>query len=180
MNSFFKFPTKHSPNLRENMKAKVKITIMFCLLSSCVHSGSLGGILLLCGTDRQNADCFVNHLFDPSPSGLRLLEQRVECVPSANAWGCSGFSFFILFILFVPFLRLSVNASAKTSNTQNLSCYIRLNHEHTQQDSNYSCKDQLCTQRFKLGHTITKDSHAHNTCYLCKFNLNKKYLNALT
>ena len=59
-------------------------------------------------------------------------------------------------------------------------CYTRLIHEHTQQDSNYLCTDQLCTQRFKLWHTITRDSHARNTCYLCKFKLNKKYLNALT
>ncbi|KAG5631844.1 hypothetical protein H5410_003561 [Solanum commersonii] len=61
-----------------------------------------------------------------------------------------------------------------------LNCYTRLNHECTQQDSIHLCKDQLCTQRFQLRYTITKDSHARNTCYLCKFKLNKKYLNALT
>ncbi|KAG5631702.1 hypothetical protein H5410_003419 [Solanum commersonii] len=59
-------------------------------------------------------------------------------------------------------------------------CYTRLNLECTQPDSTYLFKDQLCTQRFKLWHTITKDSRARNTCYLCKFKLNKKYLNALT
>ncbi|WMV26767.1 hypothetical protein MTR67_020152 [Solanum verrucosum] len=44
--------------------------------SSC--SVSLGDIVLLRGTIRRYADCFFHHLFYPSPSGLRVLEQRTK------------------------------------------------------------------------------------------------------
>uniref|UniRef100_M1DEW7 Gag-pol polyprotein n=1 Tax=Solanum tuberosum TaxID=4113 RepID=M1DEW7_SOLTU len=54
--------------------------------SSC--SMSLGDIVLLRGSIQWNADCFFHRLFDPAPSGLRVLEQSAECVPSVNCQMC--------------------------------------------------------------------------------------------
>ncbi|KAG5590072.1 hypothetical protein H5410_040586, partial [Solanum commersonii] len=63
--------------------------IVICALpSASMRSASLVGILLLCGTDWQSADCSFHRLFYPSPLGLRALEQRAECVPSANRQAC--------------------------------------------------------------------------------------------
>ncbi|KAG5576929.1 hypothetical protein H5410_057063 [Solanum commersonii] len=47
-------------------------------LSAPSCSGPLGGTVLLRETIRQSADCSFHRLFDPSPLGLRVLEQRVE------------------------------------------------------------------------------------------------------
>ncbi|KAG5572108.1 hypothetical protein H5410_061874 [Solanum commersonii] len=83
-----------------------------CFPSASSCSGPLGGIVLLCGTIWQSADCSFHRLFDPLPSGLHILEQRAESVLSANrqsSWQCSWFSFFVLLSIFVPFLRLSVH-----------------------------------------------------------------------
>ncbi|KAG5600562.1 hypothetical protein H5410_031932 [Solanum commersonii] len=129
------------------MKTKVKITILLqkivladrsfitvCALpSTYVRSGSLGGILLLRETDRRNVECSFDCLFDPSLSGLYVLEQRAECVPLANRQSCL--------------------------------CYTRLNREHTQQDSNYSCKDPTVYLKIQVLTHHSKDSHARNTCY---------------
>uniref|UniRef100_M1DXL4 Uncharacterized protein n=1 Tax=Solanum tuberosum TaxID=4113 RepID=M1DXL4_SOLTU len=59
--------------------------IAFCALpSACLCPGSLGGISLLRGTVRRHTGCSFRRLFDPLPSGLRVLEQRAEYVPSAT------------------------------------------------------------------------------------------------
>ena len=103
--------------------------IAFCALpSACLCSGPLGGIALLGETVRRSADCSFHRLFDPSPSGLRVLEQRAECVPSANRQVCLAMLRLQLLRSFQPFcsfLRLSVHASTKTSNTWNLRVFIR-------------------------------------------------------
>ncbi|KAG5585756.1 hypothetical protein H5410_046190, partial [Solanum commersonii] len=52
------------------------------LSSTCLCSGPLGGITSLRGTIRRSADCSFHRLFDPLPSRLCLLKQRVECFPS--------------------------------------------------------------------------------------------------
>uniref|UniRef100_M1DPJ1 Uncharacterized protein n=1 Tax=Solanum tuberosum TaxID=4113 RepID=M1DPJ1_SOLTU len=49
-----------------------------CLPSTPSRSGPLGGIVLLRGTIRRSADCSFHRLFDPSLSGLRVLEQMAE------------------------------------------------------------------------------------------------------
>ncbi|WMV49706.1 hypothetical protein MTR67_043091, partial [Solanum verrucosum] len=69
---------------------------------------------------RRNTDCSFHCLFYPAPSRLRQLEQRVECVPSANHQACLAMCKLQLLRSFQPFcsfLRLSVHASTKTSNT---------------------------------------------------------------
>ncbi|KAG5606382.1 hypothetical protein H5410_027874 [Solanum commersonii] len=81
---------------------------------------SLGDIVLLHEIIRPNADCSFHHLFDPAPSGLRVLEQRTECVPSANhqvGLAMPRLQLLRSFQPFCSFLRLSVHASTKTSNT---------------------------------------------------------------
>ncbi|KAG5590491.1 hypothetical protein H5410_041005 [Solanum commersonii] len=71
----------------------------------------------------QNVGGSFHRLFDPAPSRLRVLEQRVECVPTANRQACLAMRRLQLLRSFQPFcsfLRLSVHASTKTSNTLNL------------------------------------------------------------
>uniref|UniRef100_M1DY04 Mutator-like transposase n=1 Tax=Solanum tuberosum TaxID=4113 RepID=M1DY04_SOLTU len=71
-------------------------------------------------TIRRSADCSFHRLFYPSPSGLRVLEQRTECIPSAKRQVCLAIRKLPLlhsFQAFCSFLRLSVHASTKTSNT---------------------------------------------------------------
>ncbi|KAG5619786.1 hypothetical protein H5410_005004 [Solanum commersonii] len=69
------------------------------------RSGPLGGIVLLHGIIQRSADCSFHSLFDPFPSRLRILEQRAEFVHLATRQ------------VFCSFLRLSIHASAKISNT---------------------------------------------------------------
>ncbi|KAG5606203.1 hypothetical protein H5410_027695 [Solanum commersonii] len=85
--------------------------------SSC--SMSLGDLVLLCGIIRRNTDCSFHRLFDPAPSRLRVLEQRAECIPSANRQACLVMRRLQLLCSFQPFcsfLHLSVSASTKMSN----------------------------------------------------------------
>ncbi|KAG5590972.1 hypothetical protein H5410_041486 [Solanum commersonii] len=66
--------------------------------------------------------------FDPLPSRLRVLEQRVVHVNSATRQVGLGDSHTFISCFFSPFcsiLRLSVHASSKTSNTLNLTILIR-------------------------------------------------------
>ncbi|KAG5605790.1 hypothetical protein H5410_027282 [Solanum commersonii] len=56
----------------------------FMLAFSIFTFWALGGIVLLRGTIRRSTDCSFHRLFDPLPSGLSILEQRVESVLSAN------------------------------------------------------------------------------------------------
>uniref|UniRef100_M1DZ23 Uncharacterized protein n=2 Tax=Solanum TaxID=4107 RepID=M1DZ23_SOLTU len=96
----------------------VQVTHHYSTASS--HSGPLGGIVLLRGIIRQSADCSFHRLFYPLPSGLRILEQRPESVLSANRQRCLAMLRLQLLRSFQPFcsfLRLSVHASTKTSNT---------------------------------------------------------------
>ncbi|KAG5615715.1 hypothetical protein H5410_015539 [Solanum commersonii] len=78
-------------------------------------------------------------------------------------WLSPGLLFFVLSTHFVPFCKLAsllcssihvpgnqVNSSSAVQRGCIKQCYTRLNHECTQQDSTYLCKDQLCTQRFKF------------------------------
>uniref|UniRef100_M1DD12 Zinc knuckle family protein n=1 Tax=Solanum tuberosum TaxID=4113 RepID=M1DD12_SOLTU len=84
------------------------------------RSGPLGGIVLLCKTIRRRANCSFHRLFYPLPSGLRILEQRAESVLSANRQRFLAMLMLQLLRSFQPlcsFLRLSVHASTKTSNT---------------------------------------------------------------
>uniref|UniRef100_M1DV73 Uncharacterized protein n=1 Tax=Solanum tuberosum TaxID=4113 RepID=M1DV73_SOLTU len=63
--------------------------IAFCALPSvCLCPGSLGGISMLHETVQRHIDCSFHHFFDPLPSGLRVLEQRAEYVPSATHQVC--------------------------------------------------------------------------------------------
>uniref|UniRef100_M1E0B1 Uncharacterized protein n=1 Tax=Solanum tuberosum TaxID=4113 RepID=M1E0B1_SOLTU len=83
-------------------------------------SVSLGDIVLLRETIRRNADCSFHRLFYLAPSRLSALEQRAECVPSANFQACLAMLRLQLLRSFQPFcsiLPLSVHASTKTSNT---------------------------------------------------------------
>ncbi|KAG5630793.1 hypothetical protein H5410_002510 [Solanum commersonii] len=67
-----------------------------------------------------SADCSFHHLFDPLPSRLHILEQRAESVLLAICQVCSAEIKLQLLCSFQPFcsfLRLSVHAFAKTSNT---------------------------------------------------------------
>uniref|UniRef100_M1DKW1 Late blight resistance protein n=1 Tax=Solanum tuberosum TaxID=4113 RepID=M1DKW1_SOLTU len=76
--------------------------------------------VLLRGTIRRSNDCSFHHRFDPLPSGLCILEQRAESVLSANRQRCLAVLRLQLLRSFQPlyfFLRLSVHASTKTSNT---------------------------------------------------------------
>ncbi|WMV25110.1 hypothetical protein MTR67_018495, partial [Solanum verrucosum] len=62
------------------------------------------------------------------PSGLRILEQRAECFPSAfrqESLEKLRFQLLRSFQPFCSFLRLSVHASTKTSNTLNRIVFIR-------------------------------------------------------
>ncbi|KAG5585135.1 hypothetical protein H5410_045569, partial [Solanum commersonii] len=97
MNSFsLQVSQKPSPNLRENNKAKT-------LENSA--SGSLGEHL--CILDHWAVCfCFTELI------RLRVLEQRVECVPSANRQACLAMlrlKLFRSFQHFCSFLRLSVH-----------------------------------------------------------------------
>ncbi|KAG5610550.1 hypothetical protein H5410_021831 [Solanum commersonii] len=75
---------------------------------------------------------------------------------SIASWNCSAAC---RLLLFIADLILSFRAQ-HTGTKQNSSsivqkryleqCYTKLNHEGTQQESIYLCKDQMCTQRFKL------------------------------
>ncbi|WMV46676.1 hypothetical protein MTR67_040061 [Solanum verrucosum] len=81
---------------------------------------SLGDIVLLCETIQRSTDCSFHRLFYPALSGLRVLEQRAECVPLANHQVFLAMLRLQLLRSFQPFysfLRLSVYASTKTSNT---------------------------------------------------------------
>ncbi|KAG5606140.1 hypothetical protein H5410_027632 [Solanum commersonii] len=63
-------------------------------------------------------DCSFHRLFYPAPSMLRVLEQRMECIPLANHKACLAMrrlQFLHSFQPFCSFLRLSVHASTKTS-----------------------------------------------------------------
>ncbi|KAG5571499.1 hypothetical protein H5410_061265 [Solanum commersonii] len=84
------------------------------------HYGPLGGIVLHHETIRRSANCSFHCHFDPLPSRLCILEQRVEFVLSANRQRCLVMLKLQLLRFFQPFssfLRLSVHASTKTSNT---------------------------------------------------------------
>uniref|UniRef100_M1DS93 Uncharacterized protein n=1 Tax=Solanum tuberosum TaxID=4113 RepID=M1DS93_SOLTU len=77
-------------------------------------------VVQLCGTIQRRADCSFHRLFDPLPSGLHILERRVESVPSATRQVCLAMLRLQPLRFFQPFyffLRLSVHASTKTSNT---------------------------------------------------------------
>ncbi|KAG5600220.1 hypothetical protein H5410_031590 [Solanum commersonii] len=81
---------------------------------------TIGRYISALQNDRRSVDCSFHRLFDPSLSGLRVLEQRVECVPSANRQACLAMLRLQLlrsFQTFCSFLHLSVHASTKTSNT---------------------------------------------------------------
>ncbi|KAG5576950.1 hypothetical protein H5410_057084 [Solanum commersonii] len=96
------------------------LIVVSCLPSTSSHSGPLGGIVLLRGSIQQSTDYSFHHLFYPFPSELRILEQRAECVPSANRQVCLAMPRLQLLRSFQPFcsfLRLSVHASTKTLNT---------------------------------------------------------------
>uniref|UniRef100_M1DPQ5 Integrase n=1 Tax=Solanum tuberosum TaxID=4113 RepID=M1DPQ5_SOLTU len=56
----------------------VYIITVSCLPSAPSRSGPLGGIVLLRGTIRRSVDCSFHRLFYPSPSGLRVLEERAD------------------------------------------------------------------------------------------------------
>ncbi|KAG5612217.1 hypothetical protein H5410_023498 [Solanum commersonii] len=156
--------------------------VVLCLPSASSRSGPLGGIILFRRTIWGSTNYFFHCLFYPSPSGLCVLKQRAECIPSVNRQACLAMIMIQLLRSVHPFCSFLclTNLSSAIQKRCLKQCYTRLNHECTQQDLIYLCKDQLCTQGFKLWHTITKDFHARNTCYLCKFKLNKKYLNART
>uniref|UniRef100_M1DT95 Uncharacterized protein n=1 Tax=Solanum tuberosum TaxID=4113 RepID=M1DT95_SOLTU len=99
-------------------RSNTPVTTRGC--SRVVTSVSLGDIVLLRGIIRRNADVSFHRLFDPSPSGLRVLEQREKCVPLANRQVFLAMLRLQLLRSFQPFwsfLRLSVHASTKTSNT---------------------------------------------------------------
>uniref|UniRef100_M1D912 Uncharacterized protein n=1 Tax=Solanum tuberosum TaxID=4113 RepID=M1D912_SOLTU len=56
----------------------VYLIAVSCLPSAPSRSGPLGDIVLFHETIRCSADCTFHRLFYPSPSGLRVLEQRAE------------------------------------------------------------------------------------------------------
>ncbi|KAG5610223.1 hypothetical protein H5410_021504 [Solanum commersonii] len=68
----------------------------------------------------RSADCSFHLLFDHLPSVLCILEQRVESILTANRQRFLAMLMLPLLRSFQPscsFLRLSVHASTKTSNT---------------------------------------------------------------
>ncbi|WMV24716.1 hypothetical protein MTR67_018101, partial [Solanum verrucosum] len=85
-----------------------------CYPSTSSCSVSLGNIVLLHETIRRCTDCSFHRLFDPAPLGIRVLEQRAKCVPSANHQVCLAMLRFQLLRSFCSFLRLSAHASTKT------------------------------------------------------------------
>uniref|UniRef100_M1DCR0 Uncharacterized protein n=1 Tax=Solanum tuberosum TaxID=4113 RepID=M1DCR0_SOLTU len=75
---------------------------------------------LLATTIRRSADYSFHRLFDPLPSGLRILEQKAESVLSVNRQRFLAMLMLQVLRSFQPFrcfLRLSVHASTKASNT---------------------------------------------------------------
>ncbi|KAG5590286.1 hypothetical protein H5410_040800 [Solanum commersonii] len=93
--------------------------IAICVFpSASVHSESLGGILLLRRIDQQNADCSFHRLIDPSPSGLRVLEQRAECIPSANRQACLVILRLQLLHYFQPFCSFCLLSDVSNSVEQ--------------------------------------------------------------
>ncbi|KAG5595519.1 hypothetical protein H5410_036751 [Solanum commersonii] len=74
------------------------------------HSGKLGGIVLHRGTIWRSADCSFYRLFDPLPSGIHILEQRVESFLLMNRQRFLAMLMLQLLRSFQPFcsfLRLS-------------------------------------------------------------------------
>ncbi|KAG5590447.1 hypothetical protein H5410_040961, partial [Solanum commersonii] len=106
--------------------------------SSC--SVSLGNIVLLCRIIRRNVDCSFHRLFDPAPSGLCILEQRVESLQQISkcAWRCSGFSLFIFFGLFL--FKKDVSNSATQDSIMNAHNKTEITHAKI----NYVLKDSSC------------------------------------
>ncbi|KAG5605928.1 hypothetical protein H5410_027420 [Solanum commersonii] len=80
---------------------------------------------------------------------LRILKQRAESILSANRQRFLTMLMLQLLCSFGSFLRIT-NLSLTVQKWCLKQCSTRLNHECTQQDLIYLCKDQLCTQRFKL------------------------------
>ena len=70
----------------------------------------------------------ISSLLYPPPSGLRVLEQILECFPSVirQVWlGKLKLQLLPFFHLLSSFLRISVNAPTKISNTWNIRVFIR-------------------------------------------------------
>ncbi|KAG5585417.1 hypothetical protein H5410_045851, partial [Solanum commersonii] len=110
--------------LNKTITTRLQKITLADLLVKLVDAAELLGdspfFLLLFGTIRRSADYSFYRLFYPLPSGLCILEQRVESVLSANRQCFLAMLMLQLFRSFHPFcsfLHLRVHASTKTSNT---------------------------------------------------------------
>lgn len=105
------------------MTQRLAHLLLHCLLFLPVpfsSVGSLGGIVLLCGTVWLCVDYSFLYRFDPLSLGLNVLEQREKYVPSKmlNLWFPCSFQHFC------SFSRHSVHALFETKNTFNFIVFI--------------------------------------------------------